>query len=209
MKTISLISAGVLLAMALPFNGAAQDPVTEKVIIRNGPGGPGGPGMAPRAAFQGGPGMMEERINIRRSFFAPEMIMRNADKLEITKDQREVILKAQNDAQAKLNTLHWDLRDASDELEKIVMEDKVDAAKAEAALTKVINLERDIKTTQMKMMITVKNKLTDKQLATLKELREENIEWARERRGDRGQPGMKKNKVRKTNRPQDDNDEDR
>lgn len=195
MKTFNLMAVFLLLtatAIAQPGNMAKRG---------GGPGmgmGPGGHGMGQRM------GNWEDRDAIRDAFFPPEMIMRHADKLDITKDQRKTILDAQNDAQAKLNTLHWDLKDAAEALHETVSMDKVDAKKAADQLKKVIEIENQLKTTQLTLMITVKNQLNEKQLATLKEIKATQRDLMKDRKI------KKEKKIRKVIRDDDgfDTDED-
>jgi Spy/CpxP family protein refolding chaperone len=150
--------------------------------------GGAGPGMG--MGLQMRMANWHEREAMWQNFFPPELVMRFADQLEITKTQRDAILKSQNEADSKLNTLHWDLRDAMTAFQKLVEADKVDAAKSKEALNKVIDIEKQIKITQLTLMIDVKNQLNEKQIAQLKEIRRKQMDRIKEHRSHRrGWPG--------------------
>jgi Spy/CpxP family protein refolding chaperone len=177
-----------------------------------------GPGMGQGSGLGMGPGAgagpqlrmanWEDRADLFQHFFPPELVMRYADKIEVTKPQRDAILKAQNEAQAKLNTLHWDLRDAMDALETLIKADKVDAAKSKEALNKVIEIEKQLKTTQMTLMIDVKNQLNEKQIATLREVRAEQMDRVRDRRNGKGNRRIEKRVRIIDGQEVEDNDDD-
>jgi Spy/CpxP family protein refolding chaperone len=185
MKTSIIITALLFTAVSLSAQPGR----------RVGGAGPG-MGMGPQMRMAN----WDDREAMWQNFFPPELVMRFADQLEITKSQRDAILKSQNEADSKLNTLHWDLRDAMNALQKLVEADKVDAAKSKEALTKVIDIEKQIKITQITLMIDVKNQLNEKQIAQLKEIREKQMDRIKERRSDRrGWPGGPDERTRRKN----------
>lgn len=110
---------------------------------------------------------------MRRAFLAPQMIMKHSTELEITPQQRDVILKTQNESQARFNELRWKLKDEMDALKVILDNDTVDKKAATKQLDKILEMENAIKRDQLEMMIVLKNTLTPVQLKKAEEIREQ------------------------------------
>jgi Spy/CpxP family protein refolding chaperone len=93
----------------------------------------------------------------------PEIVMAHQDALSLTDAQKNAIqIDAQN-AQAHFMTEQWKLAAATEKLAGLLQQTHVDQSKALAQLDTVLGLEREIKHTQLTLMIEVKNELTAEQ----------------------------------------------
>lgn len=112
--------------------------------------------------------MMPERDPMQEFLFPPELIMRFQDDIQLKKEQKEQIIAAVDEAQQKFTRMKWDLQAEVSTLQKILSENNVDENKAMVQLDKVLDQERQIKKTQMTLMIRTRNVLTEEQRAKLK-----------------------------------------
>lgn len=102
------------------------------------------------------------------AFIPPEVIMAHQQELNISDQQRSAILADLQSAQQHFTQVQWQLSAATEKLGSIVKAPRVDESKALAQLDSVLNLEREIKRTQLRLMIQVKNELTpDQQVRAL------------------------------------------
>jgi Spy/CpxP family protein refolding chaperone len=147
MKTkIFCLSSTLFLAMALAH---AQQPLVPA------PGQPGQPGLD---AFA-------------RNFYPPEMIMRNQEALQLTDDQLAYFKTELRKTQTSFTELQWKLEDEAEKLMTLSKAPRLDEQAVLAQLEKVLNAERDIKRTQITLLVRLKNKLTPVQQAILNNLR--------------------------------------
>ena len=82
---------------------------------------------------------------------------------------RSEVLKAQT----RFTELQFRLQDAMEALTALLKQNPVDEAQVLAQLDKVLDAEREIKRTQIALMVRVKNKLTPEQQSRLRQLRDE------------------------------------
>jgi len=96
-------------------------------------------------------------------FYPPELIMQYKGKIGLSEQQEEVLRRLVDDATQSFNELNWELKSTTQELLDIIAEPRVDLAKAQGQLTKVLALEEQVKMLQLQVMITIKNQLTQQQ----------------------------------------------
>ena len=128
---------------------------------------PGGPAMA-----QGGPGM--HRLGpdpVADNLFPPELIMSHQEAIGLAPEQKTYIREELRKAQGQFTDLQWQLQDAMEALGSMLKQNSVDEPAVLAQLDKVLSAEREIKRTQISLMVRIKNKLTPEQQARLRELR--------------------------------------
>lgn len=114
--------------------------------------------LAPREADAGGGRYAE----LKEHLYPPRKIMKYADELELTEQQRQLIKAALRIANAEVSDLRFELQQEQDRLTHMVAGDEsVDAILAQA--DKVMALEARIKRTHLKLMLDVKGALTPKQ----------------------------------------------
>ncbi len=130
------------------------------------------PAQAQQPTDDGGP--------LERFFFDPEFVMQNQRHLDLSKEQREAIKKEAVAAQTRFISLQWDLQEAMQRMREIVEAEHIDEAAALEALDRILDLEREVKRTQLVLGIRIRNILTPEQRRTLLRLRR-----ARQERRDR------------------------
>jgi len=103
--------------------------------------------------------------------FAPELIMAHQEAIGLAPDQKTYIRAEIGKAQGQFSDLQWQLQDAMERLASLLKPQSVDESAVLAQLDKVLAAEREIKRTQLTLMIRIKNKLTAQQQARLEEMR--------------------------------------
>jgi Spy/CpxP family protein refolding chaperone len=74
-------------------------------------------------------------------------------------------------AQLKFTDMQFKLQDEMEKLQMIVRSARVDEQQTLAQLEKVLSMEREIKRTQIGLLVRIKNKLTPEQQAKLQDMR--------------------------------------
>jgi len=105
------------------------------------------------------------------SFFAPELLLQQAEAIGLTDDQLTSIQSALEKAQPRFQDLNLRLEKEKDALVALTRKDQVKEKAAIDQLDKMLDIERELRRTHVALMITLKNKLTAEQLAKLKEIR--------------------------------------
>jgi Spy/CpxP family protein refolding chaperone len=158
--------AGVLLVTGLP------------AYAQLGYGGPGGAGMG-RDYRRGAP-------PFGRALFPPEMVMRHAQEIGLSDEQREEITAVIQQVQSDIVPLEWEVRERTEVLADLLEEPRVDEASALTQVERVTEIENQMKKTHLTLLIRVKNLLSEAQQQQLLTLRGERREDFRGRRGMRG-----------------------
>lgn len=118
---------------------------------------------APPAQPESGPGLDA----FARNFYPPEMIMRNQEALQLTDEQGAYFKTELRKAQMTFTELQWKLQDETEKLMKLSGASQLDEQAILAQLEKVLTAERDVKRTQLSLLVRLKNKLTPAQQAIL------------------------------------------
>ncbi len=103
--------------------------------------------------------------------FPPDLVMKYSQDLGLDEHQRTALRENVQKAQTKFVDLQWDLQEATQKMIHLLQARPVDEAAVLAAADKVLGLERDIKRTQLSLLVRLKNLLTEAQQAKLTELR--------------------------------------
>ncbi|MCB0644622.1 MAG: hypothetical protein KDC44_23420 [Phaeodactylibacter sp.] len=98
-----------------------------------------------------------------QNLFEPELVMEHQKAIGLTESQKTVIIQEIQTAQAEFTKWQWELRSATDELQEMIASQKVDESRTIQQLEKILELERNIKQIQMRLMIRIKNQLTRQQ----------------------------------------------
>src|SRR5258708_33163797 len=104
------------------------------------------------------------------NLFPPELIMQYQQALGLSDEQKNFIKGELQKAQMRLNEMQWGLQEEVEKLSASVKQDQVDETQTLAQLDKVLAVEREIKRTQIGLLIRIKNKLTREQQARLREI---------------------------------------
>lgn len=100
---------------------------------------------------------------IAAALISPDVIMAHQDALGLTDAQRKAIQSDALSAQDKFASLQWQLSGATEKLATLLGATHVEQDRAIAALDAVLALERQLKHTQLTLMIELKNELTPDQ----------------------------------------------
>ena len=107
---------------------------------------------------------------IAAALISPDVVMRHQDALGLSDVQRKTIQSDALRAQEKFASLQWQLSAATEKLATLLDGTHVERDRAIAALDSVLNLERELKHTQLTLMIQIKNELTPDQQSRARQL---------------------------------------
>jgi Spy/CpxP family protein refolding chaperone len=108
---------------------------------------------------------------LRDHFFPPELVMQNQQAIGLGDDQKSFFKTELRQAQQRFTELQWKLDDELERFVALVKQPQVDEPQALAQLDKVLAAEREIKRTQISLLIRLKDHLRPDQQARLQEIR--------------------------------------
>jgi Spy/CpxP family protein refolding chaperone len=118
-----------------------------------------------RAQQPGGPDPLMENL------FPPELVMAHQRAIGLSDTQKTQIRTEILSAQNKFTELQWQLQDAVEALVALLKPTPADESQVKAQLDKVLNFEREIKRTQIVLLVRIKNQLSAQQQRSLQKLR--------------------------------------
>jgi Spy/CpxP family protein refolding chaperone len=110
---------------------------------------------------------------VGENLFPPELVMAHQTAIGLDEPQKTYIRGELLKAQTRFTELQWQLQDSMEALVSLLKQTPVDESRVMTQLDKVLNSEREIKRTQISLMLRIKNKLTPDQQARLQKLRGE------------------------------------
>lgn len=116
------------------------------------------------------PGPQPQSDPIGENLFPPELVMQHQQQIGLTEEQRSFIIVQVGNAQQRATELTWTLQREVETMASLVKQEPIDEEKMLAQLDRVLAAERDIKRIQLTLVARIKNKLTPKQRARLREL---------------------------------------
>ena len=120
---------------------------------------------APAFAKDGDPAFM-------RHFFAPELVLKHARAIGLTKAQREAMVKDIGRVTGDTTQLQLTMMEGFGDVEALSAADPVDEQALLAAIHDVLSAELRVKEAHMGLLVRVRNLLTPEQRQQLAELRE-------------------------------------
>jgi Spy/CpxP family protein refolding chaperone len=108
---------------------------------------------------------------IAQNLFPPELVMKYHQEINLDEGQSKAIKEAIQKAQAKFLDMQWDMQAETQKLAQLLKARPVDESAVLAQVDQVLNREREIKRTQISLLVRIKNVLTDAQQNKLMELR--------------------------------------
>lgn len=108
---------------------------------------------------------------LRDHFFPPELVMQNQQAIGLGEDQKSFLKGELRQAQQRFTELQWKLDDEMERFVALVKEPQVGEPQALAQLDKVLAAEREVKRTQISLLIRIKDHLRPEQQARLQEIR--------------------------------------
>ena len=112
---------------------------------------------------------------IADNLFPPDLVLSNQKAIGLEETQRNFVRSEVLKAQTRFTELQFQLQDAMEILTGLLKQNPVDEAQVLAQLEKVLNAEREVKRTQIALMVRIKNKLTPEQQTHLRQLRAESM----------------------------------
>jgi Spy/CpxP family protein refolding chaperone len=109
--------------------------------------------------------------DVARYLFAPELVFKYRETIGLDDAQSKVLKELVQKAQSKFLDLQWDMQVESGKLSQLLRSPRIDEAAAVAQVNKVLDLEREVKTAQISLLVRIKNMLTPAQQDKLVELR--------------------------------------
>jgi Spy/CpxP family protein refolding chaperone len=108
---------------------------------------------------------------IAGQLFPPELVMQYRQEINLTPQQAKAVTEEIRKAQAAFLGMQWDMQSEREKLVLLLKARPVDESAALAEAGKVMDREREIKKTQLSLLIRIKNQLTAAQQNKLMELR--------------------------------------
>ena len=117
------------------------------------------------------PGPQPAPDPIGENFFPPELVMQNQQTLGLSDVQKNTLKGEIRKAQTRFTELQWQLQDEGEKMVTLVKQEHVDEQRVLAELDKILDLEREIKRTQISLVVKIKNTLTAEQQAQLQAIK--------------------------------------
>jgi len=108
---------------------------------------------------------------LAENLFPPELVMAHQKAIDLSDAQKSSIRAELLKAQTRFTELQWQLQDAMEGLVSLLKQPSADESEVMSQLDKVLSSEREIKRTQISLLVRIKNKLTPDQQAHLQKLR--------------------------------------
>ena len=97
--------------------------------------------------------------------------MQNQQAIALSDEQKSFMIAEIHKAQSQFTELQWRLQSEMETMASLLKQDRPDEQRIQAQLDKVLSLEREIKRTQITLLVRIKNMLTPEQRARLQEIR--------------------------------------
>jgi hypothetical protein len=103
--------------------------------------------------------------------FAPDLVLANQKVIELDDAQKSFVRGEVLKAQPRFGELQFQMQDGMESLTGMLKQNPADEAQVLAQLDKILATEREVKRTQIALMVRIKNKLTLEQQARLRQIR--------------------------------------
>ena len=160
------LTLALVIASALPLAAQGQTPPPSRAGSAGPPPMTLEPGYAPRAQ-----GQHQVVPSFDKLLFPPELVMQHQRALELTAEQRRVITDAVKTLQNQTVDLQWNLQAEQASLSEMLERQPINEQAAVAQVSKLLELEANVKRTHLGALIRIKNALTEKQIQQLTQLR--------------------------------------
>ena len=104
---------------------------------------------------------------IARAVFPPDLVMKHSQEINLDDRQRAAIKEQVQKAQTQFTDAQFDLQGETQKLVRLLQARPVDETAVLAQVDKVLALERQVKRTQILLLVRIKNLLTEAQQAKL------------------------------------------
>ena len=121
---------------------------------------------------QRGPGPVPAPDDFGRNFFPPELVMQHQGEIGLQDSQRAALASAIQQAQGKFTDVQWKLSAEGEKMGRLLQPAQVDETQVLEEVDRILALEREMKRTQISLMVRIKNTLNPAQQAKLAEIRD-------------------------------------
>jgi Spy/CpxP family protein refolding chaperone len=111
---------------------------------------------------------------ITESLFPPDLVMAHQKAIGLDDTQKNAIRTEIVKAQTQFTELQWKLQDQMEALVTLLKQQPADEAKILEQLDKVLASEREVKRSQIGLMVRIRNRLSPEQQSRLRQLRSKN-----------------------------------
>jgi Spy/CpxP family protein refolding chaperone len=118
---------------------------------------------------QGPPGQQQDPFG--RFLFPPELVMQHQGEINLQDSQRAALQTAIQQAQTKFVDLQWRLSGEGEKLARLLQAPVADESQVLDQVDRILAAEREVKRTQIGLLVRIKNTLTPAQQAKLTEIR--------------------------------------
>jgi Spy/CpxP family protein refolding chaperone len=108
---------------------------------------------------------------LARYLYAPELVLDNQQAINLSDRARLTIQEAMMQAQQRFMGLKFMMSKETETLRNLLRTGTVDSAAVLKQIDQMLGIEREVKHTQLSLMIRIKNTLTPEQQATLDRIR--------------------------------------
>ena len=123
-------------------------------------------------APQPGQGAPPPQDPFSRFLFPPELVMQYQGEINLQDAQRAALQSAIQQAQSKFLDLQWRLSGEGEKLARLLQPSTADEAQVLEQVDRILSAEREMKRTQIGLLVRIKNALTPTQQAKLAKLAE-------------------------------------
>lgn len=108
---------------------------------------------------------------LARYLYSPELVLDNQQAINLSDRARLTIQEAMLDAQKRFMGLQFMMSKETETLRNLLRTGSVDSTAVLKQIDQMLGIEREVKRTQMSLMIRIKNTLTPEQQAALDQIR--------------------------------------
>lgn len=108
---------------------------------------------------------------IAENLFPPELIMQNAEAINLTEEQQEKLQAEMHKAHERFEEMHAKLQKQREATAALLKKERVDESVAMAQFEKLLDQERELRRAHLALMVALKNKLTPEQQTKLQEIK--------------------------------------
>jgi len=127
---------------------------------------------------------------IAENLFAPDLVLQQQRTIALTTEQRDFIQSAAERAQPRIQETEQRVREEVQKLASLISKERVDETAVLAQSDRITSAERDLRRTQLGLLISIKNKLTPEQQTKLKGLKTKFL--VLHSKGDRVEAGVRR-----------------
>lgn len=124
-------------------------------------------------------GPRANRQLLSMGLYPPDLIMRHQQALGITAAQRKRMLKLVQEFQAEVAEIQWNLQNEQQLMRQALAETSIDTQKVLPQVESVVKMESQFKLAHFKLLIAIKNELTEEQVNAIAE----RLQQLRQRKG--------------------------